>query len=122
MMHHCLYIASTPRLQLTKHASLVPLMPMATALYISLPCIRVWICLHSSDSDCLFLSYYRLFSKLFFPFQKQLQRYEIIPYLHKNILPNFLIFPFFTVETSLFSQYSLLKCERFVVYRHYFAQ
>ena len=46
-------------------------------------------------------------------FQKQLQRYEIIPHLHKNIISNFLIFPIFPLQTSLFSHFSLLKLPYF---------
>ena len=59
----------------------------------------------------VFYSLYSGFLKLVNPFfQKQLQRYEIIPHLHKNIISNFLIFPFFAVETSLFS--TSTKCNR----------
>ena len=62
----------------------------------------------------VFYSLYSGFLKLVNPFfQKQLQRYEIIPHLHKNIISNFLIFPIFPLQTSLFSHFSLLKLPYF---------
>ena len=58
----------------------------------------------------VFYSLYSGFIKMAHPFfQKQLQRYEIIPHLHKNIISNFLIFHINEVRGVFFIYFSVFS-------------